>query len=559
MGPWYRWHSDGGNVADTVLGRTSRPIFQKYATSDFVTDFLAEPQTSLKFLDEDYVHKTLGGKNLASALSGHGYTRTDVKKIFLPMHSRFYLVVCELHCDLPGFPPVNRKQVAQAGFVVRKQVLNADPETKTALAQEMGRYKKAQVDLSMAQKMSYKKSAPGLLHKGMGMALQSARKIAVQKRAPRLAKELSQSRNALKELMAKGNAEYVNHGWRASQTKGIGCWETVDETPEKEIAEVTCPLYPLIPDPSLEKHSAWKQSIWFGILPVSSSELDEIGNPRFDDRSCYHVRCFVRQHETCDICGKKKPGPLVWSDPTPEYQIASQQDLIGTSNRPVTIQMPDLPQLSAQAASLAMGDGAGVRMEWPDNSFLKFGEIKDGLPDPATSGIGGASICFFSIPLITIVATFVLKLFLPIVVFIFGLWFLLKLRFCIPPTFSLDVELKALIDVEGGDIEASLSAQIDLNGSFSVKGQTFYDVNDAGFKQILKDEFKKIRPEIGDHIEGSVNDLGNLLMDMQTDFSADFPEGFDTGPDPNAAPDGPRLPKITDRLVYYDPVEVPKS
>lgn len=51
--------------------------------------------------------------------------------------------------------------------------------------------------------------------------------------------------------------------------------------------------------------------------------------------------------------------------------------------------------------------------------------------------MGGPAICFFSIPLITIIASFVLNLFLPIVVLLFNLWFLLALRFCIPPSFSI--------------------------------------------------------------------------------------------------------------------------
>ena len=52
---------------------------------------------------------------------------------------------------------------------------------------------------------------------------------------------------------------------------------------------------------------------------------------------------------------------------------------------------------------------------------------------------GRSQICSFSIPLITIVATFVFKLFLPVVMFLFGLLFLLKLKFCIP----LSVECRA--------------------------------------------------------------------------------------------------------------------
>ena len=43
-----------------------------------------------------------------------------------------------------------------------------------------------------------------------------------------------------------------------------------------------------------------------------------------------------------------------------------------TSQQPVTIQMPDLPALEAQAASLAPGEGCPVRMVWPEGSALDF-------------------------------------------------------------------------------------------------------------------------------------------------------------------------------------------
>ncbi len=58
--------------------------------------------------------------------------------------------------------------------------------------------------------------------------------------------------------------------------------------------------------------------------------------------------------------------------------------------------------------------------------------------DPVKScRITPVQICSFSIPLITIVATFVFKLFLPIVMLVFELWFLLRLKFCIPPSIEV--------------------------------------------------------------------------------------------------------------------------
>ena len=76
--------------------------------------------------------------------------------------------------------------------------------------------------------------------------------------------------------------------------------------------------------------------------------------------------------------------------------------------------------------------------------------------------MGGAAICSFSIPLITIIALFVLNLFLPIVVFIFNLWFLLVLRFCIPPQIqaSADVDAALAITPPGVDLDADFAVEV---------------------------------------------------------------------------------------------------
>jgi hypothetical protein len=76
-------------------------------------------------------------------------------------------------------------------------------------------------------------------------------------------------------------------------------------------------------------------------------------------------------------------------------------------------------------------------------------------------------ICSFALPLITIVAYFLLRLFLPIVVFIFQLWFLLALRFCIPPSITIDAGLAARLDAMGGGL--------DIDADVVVANQADYD------------------------------------------------------------------------------------
>ena len=153
------------------------------------------------------------------------------------------------------------------------------------------------------------------------------------------------------------------------------------------------------------------------------------------------------------------PGELVWSEPTESYKLASHNDLVGTAQRPITIQMPDLGELAAQVGGLPLNQFAPVKVVQPQR--LDF-TVKDGKAEEPS--VGPSQICFFAIPLITIVAFFVLKLFLPVVVFLFGLFFLLSLKFCIPPSISISAGLKAELDaLPGGiDVDAGLSASVAL-------------------------------------------------------------------------------------------------
>ena len=110
VGPWYRWQRPGVPSS----GRDSAPgVPEVRHRRAWSTEFLKDPQHSLKFVDEDLVH---AGRRSAPALqipsvhraaAASAITSTshgDVRKLFLDTHKRFYLVVCELHCDAPGLP-----------------------------------------------------------------------------------------------------------------------------------------------------------------------------------------------------------------------------------------------------------------------------------------------------------------------------------------------------------------------------------------------------------------------------------------------------------------------
>src|SRR5690606_8865099 len=76
------------------------------------------------------VHKLVAGpaNGKLSSFSAAALVATSTRKLFLPLHKRFYLVVCELHCDSAGFPSVGRDKVCEAGFVIRRRRLNVAEE-----------------------------------------------------------------------------------------------------------------------------------------------------------------------------------------------------------------------------------------------------------------------------------------------------------------------------------------------------------------------------------------------------------------------------------------------
>lgn len=480
LAPWWRWQRQ---QADEGLDpRHTRPVFQKYESPDFINVFLKEPQRSLKFFEEvdrvfkadlmpappplsalfagksSRLFKPPGGVALDAKLSP-----TGVRKLFLETHSRHYLVACELHCDRPGLPTASDDEVCQAGLVVRRRRFLVPQQARkqaatllkriTALRTQLGALD-AQVPLrpfaaDRRTRVLAKMKADGSLE------AQRARAQA----------DLSAAR---KELFAWQDAHGVvplYEGWMADPKRpDLGSWQPVDEAPQV-LEEASFPLYHLFPDPRQPDHDAHGKTIYFGVVPVGGSDVDARGTARFDDQSLYEVRCFVRRHdpdcprrdEAPDCCGE-----LVWSAASEAYKLANPNDLLGTSQRPVTVQMPDLHELAAQVAALPFGQVSPVKFVQPQG--LNFNVDDEG--KPSSPGVGGNQICFFAIPLITIVAYFLLKLFLPVVVFLFGLFFLLQLKLCIPPSFSFDAGLDAELKV----IPPSLD--IDADFSVSLLGQT---------------------------------------------------------------------------------------
>src|SRR5207249_12309899 len=66
----------------------------------------------------------LAPSGLPKRLSSAVLVRSGTRKLFLDAHKRFYLIVCELHCDVAGLPNANPAEVCETGFVVRRRACN---------------------------------------------------------------------------------------------------------------------------------------------------------------------------------------------------------------------------------------------------------------------------------------------------------------------------------------------------------------------------------------------------------------------------------------------------
>ncbi len=87
-----------------------------------------------------------------------------------------------------------------------------------------------------------------------------------------------------------------------------------------------------------------------------------------------------------------------------------------------------------------------------------------GIPDSGAGAIGaGGGVCTFALELFFLVAFFLFLMFLPIVVFAFQLWWMLALRFCIPPGASLSIVTQFFAD---GHVLADVKANAAVSAAF---------------------------------------------------------------------------------------------
>jgi hypothetical protein len=437
-----------------------RPALQKYAGTDFVDRMLADPRDSVRFDDDDRwafpVAVPFGTGSGRKRFVTSGMVRTPLRKLYQPLHERYYTVVTELFCDQPGLPRAGETAGVDLSFVVRRErTLVRDPAALRELAHSLAGQLYRQQEATTADP-----SVPET--DDLDDVVAAARAAQVQLSAEQLV------------LLARIAPRQVTEGWVAGPGRS-GHWQQVDDDapPVLLAGELELPMWQLPPRDE-DCTPARTRSLWFGVVPTHGSDLDERGLPRLDDRTIYRIRCVARRHpgpghEHC-------PDRFSWSEPTLPYRLAAHADPEGTKNHRVTITMPDLRAVAARAGR-APGPG-GVEIVQPPGSQLQM-DTTSFPPTRAPGADFGAdtSRCTFALELFMIVSMFVFSLFLPIVMFVFQLWWLLLLRFCWPRADTALADLDAYFKT--GTIADLLNQGTDTNAQKAVKNALLAELDEV--------------------------------------------------------------------------------
>lgn len=453
VAPWYRWERVDGLEPERAAD-AGRPALHKFVSTRFVADYLQDPQRSVTFDEALDVHQDIskipaaelhGPDGRLRSLSTTRLVPSDTRKLFLPAHQRFYVVAVGVHCDQPGFPKVDPSAIAEVGFVVRRHLVSVPTGERTRGAALLDDLVRARAVAGSSHELDVAKGRSRVLHP---FTSASRRRVASPRAATQAAyRDIELARRRLRVWADEIGAEDRTEGWVATGEGSFGAWVPIADEPT-ELVERTYPMRLLTPHPDDPGHAAHDGTIYYAAVPTASDEVTDDGRSRFTEVDTYEIRVFARvDHGHC-------PGPLVWSEPSRVFRLASFYDPTGSAQRPTEVRLPDFAELEASAAY------PSVRMTAPPASNLEFSKFGD-IPTAGKVG-AGEEICFFSIPLITIIALFVLNLFLPIVMFVFRLWWLLKLKLCIPPSVAFEVQLAAELNVEPPRLEVVAELDIDV-------------------------------------------------------------------------------------------------
>ncbi|MEW9553374.1 hypothetical protein [Nonomuraea sp. NPDC050783] len=426
--PWYEL---ARRRRDPLGPDSGVPLVQMYDTPGFVERLTRDPRDSLAMGEADEFSVPVPA--LRSSGTGHRMEGTGTRKLYQPSHDRFYALVVELFCDRPGLPlPGAGPPGVEVGFVVRRlSTTVGDARALRRLARALagrprpggaGRNRPAGPSANgdaglgrLAGPSAAGDAGPGRL--AGSFAAEDADLDQLAWRARR--RDLSPDE---RRLLDRADLTTAEQAW-VTAAGGRGAWTPVADPRALLPGEQEHRMWRL--PPSEEGCAAGRaRSLWFGVVPTLSADLDGTGAPKLDDQSLYLLRCFVR-------IPRPAPCPPLyrWSEATDPHRLAAFYDPQGTRNRRVSITTPDFRATAAQAGR-PYGPG-GVEFVQPPRSRLSFRKGKT-LPDTGVQTGEGVQHCTYAIELLSIVAFFVFSVFLPVVTFVFGLWWLLLLRFCWP-------------------------------------------------------------------------------------------------------------------------------
>jgi hypothetical protein len=467
--PWYVRERDG---LDLRSPPSRRPQLQMYDASSFSEQLLRDPADSVTFDDDDVwsypvpVVPDLSDKTRLRLATSRLVT-TNLRKLYQPMHQRFYVVVVEVFCDSPGLPRAGAHDDIAVAFRMRRMHTTVTGKRRPT----------RKVASALVRELA---NGQGIEVAGTDSDA-DVRDVWWADAAWRRRFEEDQ-----KQQLAQIDCHTDYQQWLVSEKTGSGRWRTLgDELDSMRDGEVeeTYQMWRLPPRERDEGCvAAGTSSLWFGGVPTFSGEhwpapqpngKPPRVEPKLDDRAIYEIECVVTQpHPT----HPERCPPRTWvSAPTEPFRLATPMDPDGTKNRTVTITLPDLRNLAARAGQ-RQGPG-GVRVVTPPQSQMVVNPFK-GIPESGAGRIGaGGGICTFALELFFIVAFFLFLLFLPIVVLAFQLWWMLALRFCIPPSigFSAMADFLAtgkLITDAGfdADLQAELSIAMGTDGALLAPG-----------------------------------------------------------------------------------------
>ncbi|MFV0257740.1 MAG: hypothetical protein ACK5PP_04740 [Acidimicrobiales bacterium] len=469
IGPWWSWPRRPAPVSSSPRpgARATAPVLQKYADARLAERFLADPQDALRFLDEeDRVRTDRILARPVPTVDARGRKRlrreasvvTPIRKLYRHTHQRFYLVVCSVHCDRPGLPRAARDDMVRAEFVVRRRHRSPIPDPEPSKRAQLA----AALDAALTARTTQRELVTTMAGRLTGVA-DSDPIMPVLASVARAGDAVALAEAHLAATAASVTGPTVDQCWAPGADGEPPDWRPAGDASGPE---VSYPMFPLVPPASGGDHDARHGTIYFGLVPTGSDETAPDGTPRFTPTDDYRIRCVVhRRNPACpDRADRAIP---VWSEPTEVFRLAAHTDPLGVANRRVDLPGPDLAQLRAQLALVGPGRLASARMTQPAGSRFSFvGDGGAALPDGARQE-DGDEVCFFAIPLITFVAMFLLQIFLPILLFLLGLWWMLQLKFCLPPSFGADIDLSSDLVVRPGgfELDAVVDFDVELDAS----------------------------------------------------------------------------------------------